>query len=134
MTVVPPQVESNIGVRELSLRQFRSPYWESFCHNCTWVSFMYVTKQEAKDIADFHAERCTRRINEERALEVEVIAIPAEELQHGHHILLRDLRTMHVENINVVDDTVLITYNIDRLESQLMDLPVGHVVKVVSAV
>lgn len=132
MTVVPTQVSPNTGVRKLSLRNFRSGYFESFCHNCTWISFMYPTEREAQDIADFHSDRCTRRINEERALEVDVIAILAEELQHGHQILLRDLRTMDVENINVVNDTVLITYNIDRLESQLMDLPVGHVVKVVS--
>lgn len=132
MTVVPTQVSPNTGVRKLSLRNFRSGYFESFCHNCTWISFMYPTEREAQDIADFHSDRCTRRINEERAMEVDVIAILAEELQHGHQILLRDLRTMAVENINVVNDTVLITYNIDRLESQLMDLPVGHVVKVVS--
>lgn len=131
MAVVPTQVSPQVGVRKLSLRNFRSGYFESYCHNCTWVSFMYPTEREAQDIAEFHADRCTRRINEERALEVQVTPIPAEQLQHGHQILLRDLRTMDVENINVVDDTVLITYNIGKLESQLMDLPVGHIVKVV---
>lgn len=131
MAVVPAQVAPATGVRELPLRHFRSPYWEAVCHNCTWVSFMYPTKAEVQDAADFHSEGCTRRINEERALEVEVTPIPAEELQQGHQILLRDLRTMDVENINVMDDTVLITYNIGKLESQLMDLPVGHIVKVV---
>lgn len=133
MTVVPPQVQPNTGVRELSLRHFRSPYWESFCHNCTWVSFMYVTKQEAQDIADHHSERCTRRINEERALEIEVTPIPAGQLERGHLILLRDLRTMDVANINIVDDTVLITYSINGLEAQLMDLPVDYIVKIVNA-
>jgi hypothetical protein len=92
---------------------------------------MYPTEKEAQDIAEFHSDRCTRRINEERALEVEVVAIRAAELQRGQQVLLRDLRTMDIENINIVDDTVLITYNIGQLESQLMDLPVGHIVKVV---
>lgn len=132
MTVVPPQVQPNTGVRELSLKRFRSPYWESFCHNCIWVSFMYPSKQEAISIAEFHSEHCTRRINEERALEVEVVPIQAGQLERGHLILLRDLRTMDVANINIVDDTVLITYSINGLEAQLMDLPVDHVVKVVS--
>lgn len=132
MAVVPTQVSPLIGVRKLSLRNFRSGYFESFCHNCTWVSFMYPTEREAQDIAEFHSERCTRRINEERALEVEVIAIRADQLARGHQVLLRDLRTMDIENINIVDDTVLITYNIGQLESQLMDLPVCHIVKVVS--
>lgn len=132
MAVVPAQVSPQTGVRRLSLKNFRSGYFESFCHNCTWVSFMYPTEREAQDIADYHSERCTRRINEERALEVEVVAIMAADLQRGHHILLRDLRTMDVENINIVDGTVLITYNIGQLESQLMDLPIDHIVKVVS--
>lgn len=131
MAVVPTQVVALISVRKLSLKNFRSPYFESACHNCTWVSFMYPTEKEAKDIAEFHSERCTRRINEERALEVEVVAIRADSLERGHQVLLRDLRTMDIENINIVDDVVLITYNIGNLESQLMDLPVDHIVKVV---
>lgn len=131
MATVPTPVAPQTGVREMPLRHFRSPYWESFCHNCTWVSFMYVTRVEAEDIAEFHADMCTRRINEELALLVEVVPIEAQHLEIGHRVLLRDLRTMDIENISLVDNTVLITYSIGNLQSQLMDLGLDHIVKVV---
>lgn len=129
--MIPTQVISSIGTRQVTLRRFRFPYFEAFCNNCIWVSFTYATEDEAADRAESHAERCCKRLNEMRALQVEVNPVEAQNLEHGDSILLRDLRTMTVDNVDTFGDEVIITYNIDGLEGELLWLPVGHIVKVV---
>jgi len=130
---LPTRVLPSIGIRSVGLRNFRSPYFESFCNNCTWSSFMYATEDEAAEAGESHAQRCCERLNMEKALTVEVVAIHAEQLERGHHVLLRDLRTMLVDNVILTDDrTAEIFYSIDGLEGQILSLPFNHIVKVVN--
>lgn len=132
MPDLPTPVLSSIGTRKVTLRRFQHPYFEAFCNNCTWVSFTYAKESEAEDRADSHADRCCARINAERAMMVEVVATLVQELPTGARLLLRDLRVMDVQNIDVFDDEVMITYSISGYESQILMLPVGHVVKVIA--
>lgn len=130
---LPTPVEPDISLRPVSLRFFRHPNHESVCNNCGWVSYEYVNKDEAEEAGYQHAERCCDRLNMELALQVEVVAVFAQDLEYGAIILLRDLRTMVVENVDLFDDDVMITYSIEGAEeAQVLSVPVGHVVKVVS--
>lgn len=133
MPNLPTPVKSSIGLRQVSLRNFRSPYFEAFCNNCTWISYMYATEDEAADRGHAHAERCCQYLNETIALQIEAEPVKAEDLATGQHILLRDLTTMEVVNINIFDDEVAITYctDGDYNESDILVLPLGRVVKVV---
>lgn len=131
MLDLPSPVLSSIGTRKVTLRRFAHPYFEAFCNNCTWTSFTYAKEVEAEDRADSHADRCCARINAERAMMVGVVPTLVQDLEHGQRLLLRDLRAMDVENIQIFDDEVMVTYSISGLESQIMMLPVDHVVKVI---
>lgn len=131
---LPNRVLSSIGTRQVTLRNFRHPYYESFCNNCSWTSFTYATEDEATDRGESHAERCCQYLNETIAKSIDVVAVLAEGLQQGQHILLRDLRTMEVLNVNVFDDEVAVTYSIDGdyTVSDILMLPVGKIVKVLA--
>jgi hypothetical protein len=132
MLDLPTPVEPNIIVRPVTLRSFRNPNHQSVCNNCGWESYEYINKDEAEDAGYMHAERCCDRINMELAMQVEVTPVEAQNLQYGAIILLRDLRTMVVENVDLFDDDVAITYALEGAdESQLLTVPVGHIVKVV---
>jgi len=128
---VPSPVAASIKVQKAPLRRFATPYYEVSCDNCLWSSFLYATPQEAEYAGDSHAERCCARINAELAQQVPVTSVAVQDLAHGQRVLLKDLRTMDIQNIEVFDDEVMVTYSIAGLESQILMLPLGHAVKVV---
>lgn len=131
MAVIPEPVTSSIGFRRLSPRPpFKGDEYQAFCNNCPWESFFYHTEDEAADRADSHAERCCARINMMRALTVEVVPFEAQNLLPGAMVLLKDLRVLHVDNVDVFDDQVMVTYELGA-DTEFMMLPLGHVVKVV---
>lgn len=133
MPNLPTPVEPHFTLEPVTLRFFPNPNHRAICHNCDWVSFEYAVKDEAEQAAYLHAERCCDRINMELALQVEVTPVAAETLEYGAVILLKDLRTMLVENVDLFDDDVVITYSIEGNESQVLNVPIGHIVKVVAA-
>lgn len=134
MPDLPSPVMSSIGLRQVGLRNFRTPYFEAYCNNCTWLSYMYATEDEAADRGTSHAERCCAYLNETIARQIEVVPTAAEDLAAGQHLLLRDLRTMEVINVHLFDDEVAVTYciNGDYNGSDILMLPVGRMVKVVA--
>lgn len=134
MPDLPTPVLSSIGTRQVTLRYFRSPYYEAFCNNCAWISFTYAKEDEADSAGEAHAERCCAYLNETIARQIEVEEVAAPALAIGHHILLRDLRTMEVLNVNVFDDEVAVTYCINGgyNESDIIMLPVDKIVKVLA--
>lgn len=130
MPTLPTPVEPSITLEPVTLRFFPNPNHRSLCNNCDWVSYDYAQKDEAEQAGYLHAERCCERLNLELAQQVPVEPVEAQDLAHGALILLRDLRTMAVENVDLFDDDVVITYSIDGQESQVLNVPVGHSVKV----
>lgn len=137
MATIPAPVAPNIFIEPVGLRKFPVPYHRALCRNCSWVSYDYPTQEEAGDRGESHAERCCQRINMELALQVEVIPVEAQNLERGAQVLLRDLRVMDIENIetmvnpDTMDTQVWVTYSINSLESEILVLPLGHIVKVV---
>lgn len=131
-TALPTRVEPSIRLEPVSLRNFRYPNYKAICGHCYWESFEYLTRDEAEAAGDHHSEICCDRINRGLALEVEVVGVLAQDLPHGSHILLKDLRTMEVENVEIFDDEVMVTYSIGDLASQILMLPLNHTVKVVA--
>lgn len=127
---IPEPVTSSIGIRKVYLRKFRFPNYTAFCNNCPWESFEYITEDDAADRGETHAERCCERINMMRALTVEVVPFKAEDLLPGAVILLKDLRVLHVDNVAVLEDEVMVHYELGA-DSEFLVLPLGHIVKVV---
>lgn len=130
--VLPAPVQSVIGVRKVYLRRFATPYHVAYCGNCSWESYDYPTEAEAEDRGESHAFRCSARLNEIRALQVEVTPVEAQNLERGQHILTKHLTALFVENCDQFDDEIMVTYSLNGQEPQILMLPVGHVVKVVA--
>lgn len=129
---VPPPVVSAIDLRTVGIRRFQaSPFHEAACLNCSWRSFVYATEDEAAERGEKHAVQCCARLNAELALQCPGVETLAENLQHGDYVLMRDLRTMWIENISLLGDEVIVTYDRGEPESEIMVIPVGHPVKVV---
>lgn len=130
MPTLPSPIEPSITLRPVTLRFFPHPNHQALCGNCGWESYEYVQKDEAEQAGYLHAERCCDRLNVELAMQVEVIPVEAQDLEHGALILLRSLSTLLVQNVDVFDDDVMITYSLDGEESEVLTVAVGHVVKV----
>lgn len=131
MYTIPSPVLPSIELRPITLRKFATPYHQSRCRNCLWVSYDYPTKDDAENAGDLHADRCCNRINAELALQVPVTPVLAQDLARDSIILLKDLRTLEVENVEVFDDDVMLTYRLNGT-TDVMTLPLGHIVKVVT--
>ena len=132
MPNIPPPVVSAIDLRSVGIRRFQAPpFYEANCLNCSWRSYTYPTEDQAADAATHHSEACCARLNEELASQIQGIETLAEDLRFGDHILMRDLRTMLVHNVEQIEDQMMVTYDRGEPQFEVMFIPMGRVVKVV---
>lgn len=129
ITNLPRPIFAQTQVRPATLRKF-APNYKGFCSDCGWASYEYCAKDEAEFHTDRHSEECSARLTADLAAAVPVEQMAAKDVRFGHHILLRDLRTLEVAHVVEDGNDAHIIY-LTPETAEVITLPADYPVKVV---